>query len=370
MNLWNRMYFGNSLEDWLIAFGIIVLAFALIKILKGTVLKNLKKWSARTTNTFDDFIVHAAEKSVVPYLYFASIFIALQYLSFNVRSSDILQVAILFITTFFVLRLVTSAIQYSIFAFIAKQENSETKQKQARGLIIILKGIVWVLGLVFLIDNLGYNVTTIVTGLGIGGIAIALAAQTVLGDFFSYFVIFFDRPFEIGDFIIVDDKIIGAIEYIGVKTTRIRAITGEQIVCSNKDLTDSRIHNYKRMTRRRVVFSIGVTYQTSAEQMKKIPGIIKSIIENTESASFDRSHFSAFGASSLDFETVYFIETPDYNLYMDAQQKIYLEMLQAFEKEKIEFAYPTQTLFAGNSFIKQEEEKGNRLKSKSVERVN
>ncbi len=224
----------------------------------------------------------------------------------------------------------------------------------------------WILALVFLVNNLGYNVTTIITGLGIGGIAVALAAQAVLGDFFSYFVIFFDRPFEIGDFIIVDDKIIGAIEYIGVKTTRIRAISGEQIVCSNKDLTDSRVHNYKKMMRRRVVFSIGVIYQTTAEQMKKIPGIIKSIIESTENATFDRSHFSAFGDFSMNFETVYFIESPDYNMYMDAQQSIYLEILQAFEKEKIEFAYPTQTLFAANTFINQKDEKANGAERKVV----
>ena len=258
----------------------------------------------------------------------------------------------LFIITYFILSLINSAIQYGIFSFLDKQENSDVKKKQARSLIIILKGVVWILGLVFLINNLGYNVTTIITGLGIGGIAVALAAQAVLGDFFSYFVIFFDRPFEIGDFIIVDDKVIGAIEYIGVKTTRIRAISGEQIVCSNKDLTDSRVHNYKKMMRRRVVFSIGVIYQTTAEQMKKIPGIIKSIIDNTENATFDRSHFSAFGDFSMNFETVYFIEGPDYNMYMDAQQKIYLEILKAFEKENIEFAYPTQTLFAANTFCK------------------
>ena len=351
MNFWKTIYFGNPLKDWVIALGVVVVSFALIKILRGPILKRLKKWSEKTKMTFDDFVVLAIEKSLIPFLYFAAIFAAVDYLSFNTRTTHIIQVAKLFIITYFILSLATSAIQYSIFSFLERQENSDIKKRQSRGLIIILKGIVWVLGLVFLIDNLGYNVTTIVTGLGIGGIAIALAAQTVLGDFFSYFVIFFDRPFEIGDFIIVDDKIIGAIEYIGVKTTRIRAITGEQIVCSNKDLTDSRVHNYKRMLRRRVVFNIGVIYQTPADQMKKIPGIIKSIIESTENATFDRSHFSAFGDFSMNFETVYFIESPDYNMYMDAQQKIYLEILEAFEKENIEFAYPTQTLFAANTFV-------------------
>jgi len=352
MNFWDRILFGNPFSDWAIAIGIVIASFALIKILKGPVLRKLKKWAEKTTFTFDDFIVMGIERTLIPFLYFAAIFGAFDYLTFNTVTTHVIKVAKLFIITFFILRLINSAIQYFIFSFLEKQENSDVKKKQAGSLLIILKGVVWILGLVFLINNLGYNVTTIITGLGIGGIAVALAAQAVLGDFFSYFVIFFDRPFEIGDFIILDDKTIGAVEYIGVKTTRVRAISGEQIVCSNKDLTDSRVHNYKKMLRRRVVFSIGVIYQTTSEQMKKIPGIIKSIIDSTDNATFDRSHFSAFGDFSMNFETVYFIETPDYNQYMDAQQKIYLELLETFEKENIEFAYPTQTLFAGNNFNK------------------
>lgn len=256
--------------------------------------------------------------------------------------------------TFFILRLINSAISYAIFNFLGRQEDSDTKQKQARGLIIILKSVVWILGMVFVLNNLGYNVTTIITGLGIGGIAIALAAQTILGDLFSYFVIFFDRPFEIGDFITVDDKM-GTVEYIGIKTTRLKAIGGEQIICANKDLTDSRVHNYKRMLKRRVLMKTGVTYQTTTAQMKKIPEMIKQIITGKENVDFDRSHFSGFGDFSLNFETAYYITGSDFVVYMDAQQKIFFELLEAFRKEGIEFAYPTQTLFASGSFINKEE---------------
>ena len=351
MNFWDTIYFGNSLRDWSIAAGIIVIGFSLIKILRLPVLKRFKKWSAKTSNSFDDFIVLAIEKTVIPFLYFVAIYGALQYLTFSTYTNRIIHVAMMFIVTFYILRLISSAVQYSIYTFLGKQEDSETKQKQARGLILIFKAVIWIVGLVFLMNNLGYNVTTIITGLGIGGIAVALAAQTILGDLFSYFVIFFDRPFEIGDFLKVDDKV-GSVEYIGIKTTRIRAISGEQLIFSNKDLTDSRVHNFKRMERRRVVFSIGVIYQTTAEQLKMIPDIIKGIIENIEGATFDRSHFSAFGDFSLNFESVYYIAGPDYTEYMNRQQRIYLEIFEAFEKEGIEFAYPTQTLFAGNSFAK------------------
>ncbi len=356
MNFWDTVYFGNPLREWGIALGIVVIGFSLIKILRLPVLKRFKKWSEKTSNSFDDFIVLAIEETVIPFLYFVAIYGALQYLVFSQRINNIIHIAMMFVVTFYVLRLLSSAVQYSIYTFLGKYEDSETKQKQARGLILIFKAVIWIVGLVFLMNNLGYNVTTIITGLGIGGIAVALAAQTILGDLFSYFVIFFDRPFEIGDFLKVDDKV-GSVEYIGIKTTRIRAISGEQLIFSNKDLTDSRVHNFKRMERRRVVFSVGVTYQTSADQLKKIPEIIKGIIETIDGATFDRSHFSAFGDFSLNFESVYYIAGPDYTEYMNRQQNIYLQIFEAFEKEGIEFAYPTQTLFAGNAFAKIKGEK-------------
>jgi len=368
MDFLKDIFWGNSIKSWLIAFGIIVIAFAIIKIVKGPILKILRNWSQKTSSTFDDFIVIAIEKTLIPFLYFVSIFAAIQYLTLNTETNHVIRVAILFIIAFFILRILTSAIRYSIFKFLSKQENSETKQKQAHGLILVLNGIVWCMGMVFLINNLGYNVTTIITGLGIGGIAIALAAQAVLGDFFSYFVIFFDRPFEIGDSITTGTEA-GSVEYIGIKTTRIRSVSGEQIIFSNKDLTDSRVRNYKRMLRRRILFKIGVTYQTTPEQLKKIPEIIKQAIKSKEKATFDRSHFSGFGDFRLEFETVYYIDVPDYYLYMDIQQSIYLEIFETFAKENIEFAYPTQTLFAANSFVEQQKEKEKVATNKTSENL-
>jgi small-conductance mechanosensitive channel len=198
-----------------------------------------------------------------------------------------------------------------------------------------------------------------VAGLGIGGIAIALAAQTILGDLFSYLVIFFDKPFEIGDFIILEDKM-GTVEYIGIKTTRIRTLGGEQLICSNTDLTNSRVHNFKRMQERRVVFSFGVVYDTTTTKLKLIPGIIKQAIESLRETRFDRAHFKSFGNSSLDFEVVYYILTPDYNLYMDKQQAINMSIFESFEREQIEFAYPTQTLFLRGNERLHENDSGDR----------
>jgi len=347
-SFWEKTLWGNMIKDWTIAIGIIVLSILLLHIVKRIVLTQLKKWSRRTNTTIDDFLVISIERSVLPFFYLLSVYVGLSYLAFGVKTQNILKIAILIATTFFAIRLITSVIRYMVENFTRSQQDAEIKRKQARGIVVIVNIIIWIIGIVFLIDNLGYDITTLVAGLGIGGIAIALAAQAVLGDLFSYFVIFFDKPFEIGDFIIIGDKM-GTVEYIGIKTTRIRALSGEQLIVSNTDLTNSRVQNYKRMETRRVVFSIGVLYETPSEKLKKIPSIVKEIIESQAELKFDRVHFSSFGNFSLNFEIVYFVSSADYNLYMDKQQAINLSIFKEFEKEKIEFAYPTQKIYVGQS---------------------
>ncbi|MFC1599390.1 mechanosensitive ion channel family protein, partial [Candidatus Omnitrophota bacterium] len=212
----------------------------------------------------------------------------------------------------------------------------------------VSKFLIWGLAIIFFLDNLGFKVSTVIAGLGIGGVAVALAAQAVLGDLFSYFAIIFDRPFEIGDFIIIGEYL-GTIEHIGVKTTRIRSLGGEQLVFSNTDLTNSRVRNYKRMQKRRVVFKLGVTYQTSLDQLKAVPGIIEKAIKSIDNTTFDRAHFLSYGDFSLVLEVVYYVLTGDYNKYMDIQQSINFAIKEEFEKRGIEFAYPTQTLYVNKT---------------------
>jgi len=345
MNIfWNTIYFGNSLINWLIAIAIITVGLILLRLAKSFVLVLIKKWSQKTSNSFDDFVVSLVEKSLIPFLYVMVLFAGLHWLELSPKATSFFSTILLLVSTFFILKSVTAAMQYFILSFLKTREDGDTKQKQVRGILIIAKSLIWIMGIVFLLDNMGYDITTIIAGLGIGGIAIALAAQTILGDLFSYFVILFDRPFEIGDFIIVDDKM-GVVENIGIKTTRLRNLAGEQLICSNKDLTDSRIHNYKRMEKRRVVFNLGVTYQTAPELLESIPAMVQKIISGKEGVLFDRAHFSGFGDFSLNFEIVYYILSGDYILFMDQQQAINFEIYRSFERKKISFAYPTQSLF-------------------------
>jgi small-conductance mechanosensitive channel len=203
---------------------------------------------------------------------------------------------------------------------------------------------IWTAVLLLVLDNLGVNITALIAGLGVGGIAIALAVQTILGDLFASLAIVLDKPFVVGDFLIIGD-LLGSVEYVGLKTTRLRSLSGEQLVFSNADLLSSRIRNYGRMYERRVSFNLGVTYQTEREKLKKIPQIIREAVEQQEDTRFDRSHFKEYGNFSLNYETVYYVKGPDYNKYMDIQQAINLHIHECFEQEGIEFAYPTQTLF-------------------------
>jgi hypothetical protein len=193
-DFWDNIYLGNSLRSWAITFGGIVLGFILIKIFKRIALQWLKRWSLKTATSIDDLIVAAIEKTVIPISYFLVVYLLLHNLDFPEKVRNIIRIALLLIVTFYVLQLITKVIQYFVLSILKKQEDGDLKQKQARGLLVIVKVAVWILGIVFLLSNLGYDVTSIIAGLGIGGIAIALAAQTILGDLFSYFVILFDRP--------------------------------------------------------------------------------------------------------------------------------------------------------------------------------
>lgn len=336
-------YYGNTIEQYVIGLSIILGGILIVRIFRKRMLNQIKKWTEKTDTKLDDYIVGGIEKFGLPILVFVAIYSGLSYLTFSEKADKFIDNAMVVVVTIYVIRLLSAFIRLTLESFISQQEGGQEKLKQLNGIMLIVNVLIWAVGLLFLFDNLGYNVTTIIAGLGIGGIAIALAAQNILGDLFNYFVIFFDRPFEVGDFITVDDKK-GTVEHIGIKTTRLLSVNGEQLAFSNSDLTKSRIHNFKRMERRRVVFTLAVVYSTTHEKLQQIPTIIKDIISSQELATFDRAHFATFGAYSLNFEIVYFIDSADYLPYMNTQEAINLKIFKAFDEQKIEFAYPTQTV--------------------------
>jgi len=228
-----------------------------------------------------------------------------------------------------------------------KADDDLSLRNTRANLLAILKAGIWVCGALFLLSNLGVDITTFITGLGIGGIAIALAAQSVLGDVFSSFTIAIDKPFEVGDFIIVD-SLQGTVENVGLKTTRIRSLGGELLVIANSDLTKSKIQNFKRMNTRRINFKIGVDYETPQAKLRGVGKIIQEAIESTAHTRFERAHLMEFGNSSLNFDVVYHLQSPDYQVYCDVQQEINIKILEAFNRQQISIPFPTQTLIVSS----------------------
>lgn len=342
-----QIYWGNTIAAYLIAAGGIVVVWLIVKVIKGMVIRYLKKKSLRTDNIFDDLLIKGTEKFIIPCIYLLVNYSIITQLTLQPKLARILEVAIMVITTYFVVRLINFVVHGAILLRMNRKKEAPERVKQLSGILMVVKGIIWAFGLITLIDNLGYNITTIIAGLGIGGIAIALAAQNILGDLFSYFVIFFDKPFEVGDFIVANNYS-GIVEKIGIKTTHVRSLDGQQLVMPNSELVKTVINNFKRLEKRRVVFNVRLVYYTPSEKLKEIPSIIKEIITNNKNASFDRAHFKSFGEFSMDYEIVYYINSPDYVLYMNTHQEICFAIFDRFEKEKIKFALPTQTIFSTN----------------------
>jgi small-conductance mechanosensitive channel len=349
-DFFQQTYFQNRVIDYIISIAIFILLAISIQIIKRILLKLLQTWAKKTTTTIDDKFVKAFEEKIKPFLnliYFGAFYISIKRLTMYSQIERFFNIFVIILLTFFGIRFLLSITIYGLETYWVKKEKDQARKQALKGIITVIRVIVWSIVLIILLDNLGIKISALVAGLGIGGIAIALAAQTVLGDLFSCFIIFFDRPFVIGDFIVIGE-FKGTVDHVGLKTTRLISLGGEQLIFSNTDLTNSRIRNYKRMDRRRIVFQLGVTYQTTLMQLKKIPQIIEEIITQIPDATFDRAHFASYGDFSLNFEIVYYVNDRDYNKYMVIQQEINFKIKEAFEKEGIEFAYPTQTVFLSN----------------------
>ncbi|NJN01096.1 MAG: mechanosensitive ion channel family protein [Leptolyngbyaceae cyanobacterium SL_1_1] len=332
---------NNQVSDYLLAIAILLGGVLVINLIKSLFLSRLKRWSNRTATDLDDRLVILIERPVMRLCYVGTFYVSVHNLSLHPILAQAVEVICIILVTVLGIQLLGSLVEYSIRIYWITRNRDAALEQTLHALVPAVKVVVWAVGIVFLLDNLGFDISAVVAGLGIGGVAIALASQGVLQDLFSYFAILFDSPFELGDFIIVGD-LVGTVEHIGIKTTHLRSLGGEQLIIANTDLTSSRIQNFKRMARRRIVFKLSVTYATGAECLTEIPEIVQDIIQNIENVSFDRAHFSHYGDFSLDFEVVYFVESSDYNVYMDAQQQIYLKIKSAFTARAIEFAYPTQ----------------------------
>lgn len=338
---------GNALSVWLMAVAVTIVSYQGLRFLRAFLSQQLHR-SARLENwqvtRFLGVILNStANWFLLAFcVYAGSLLLDLpkkqvHFLSLLPSMAFFLQMAFW----------VKHGVEYKLEELVARKPSLSEKQQfstVATPVKFLVLFLLWSLILLAALDNMGINVTALVAGLGIGGVAVALAVQSTLGDLLAALTIAFDKPFIVGDFIVAGSSM-GTIERIGLKTTRVRSLGGEELIFPNSDLLSSRIQNYKRMEERRVVFGFGVLYQTTAAQLRQIPEIVKDIIDGEEKCRFDRAHFLRFGDSSYDFEVVYYVLSPDYNVYMDLQQLINLALVERFEAQSIEFAYPTRTLY-------------------------
>jgi small-conductance mechanosensitive channel len=347
LSRWLRLeyvFYGNPVRQWLIALGVAIAAAVVFRILKALLASRAARLSERSPGAWDDALVEALHKTrwwllLVLALYFGSL-----ALDLPPRTRGVLQAA-----TIIVLLLQAAVWGRALITFGATRYAQQKMEKDAAAvttvaaLAFIGQLALYAIIALLILDNLGVNITALVAGLGVGGIAVGLAAQNILKDLFASMSIVLDKPFVLGDFIAVGE-FMGTVEKIGLKTTRLQGLSGEQLIFSNTDLLQSRIRNHKRMRERRMAFTLSVVYQTPRDKLAAIPGMLRTIIEAQKQTRFDRAHFQALGDSALRFEAVYMMLTPDYNRSLDVQQAINLAILEQFEQQGIKFALPTQTV--------------------------
>ncbi len=345
MEVLRTIYYSNPVWMWLLAVAIVAFVWIVLRVALRRLVVRLRRLAAKTPGRFDDLIVEILAKTRFLFVLIVAFYAGALILVLPEVAERVLR-------GLFILALLIQAGYWGdgVITFWIRRtarrklEDDAATATSLSALGFVAKVAIWAIVILLALDNFGIDITALIAGLGIGGIAIALAVQNILGDLFASLSIIVDKPFVIGDFIIVGE-LMGTVERIGLKTTRVRSLSGEQIIFSNSDLLASRVRNYKRMYERRIVFAFGVTYGTPADVLEGIPETVQGIVEGLPDLRFDRCHFKSFGDFSLDFETVYYVLVPDYNIYMDRQQSINLGIMRAFQEQAVEFAYPTQTLY-------------------------
>ncbi len=344
-NLAQLPLFSNSLLDWSLALAIAAVALFVLLMVRRGIRAYYKRMQATAETELLEIPLQVLSRTTLLTLLVVALYIGAQWLTMGMKTQQVLSSAVT-IALFW---------QVGIWMMAAasiwlerKRQHSLAADRAAIGSLgiisFVVNVVIWAMMLLLTLDNLGIDITALIAGLGIGGIAVALAVQNVLGDLFASLSITLDRPFVIGDFLIVGD-FMGSVEYIGIKSTRLRSLSGEQIIISNSDLLGSRVRNYGRMQERRVVFGTSITYETPVDMVEKIPALIREIVEAQPATRFDRSHFAKHAAASLDYETVYYVLSADFNKYMDIQQAINLRLHRELQRRGVEFAYPTQKLY-------------------------
>ena len=342
---WLADTYGGGPTHWLTALGVACLVYLVLWLVKRVITIRLRHLIEGSANVVDDLVLVVVRATGWPFKLLAALFVG--SLALDLPAGHGLVVQRLFTIVLFVQvgLWANRVLGFSVATYLKGKTRQELGSKVAVVTLFNFFGrlVVWSLVVLLILDNLGVDVNALIAGLGVGGIAIGLALQSVLRDTFASLSIILDKPFEAGDFVVIDDYA-GTIEEIGLKTTRIRSISGEQLVFGNDDLLTCRIRNFKRMAERRVLFRFGVAYETPTDLLASIGGLVQGIIEGIPGTRFDRAHFKEFGDHCLEFEVSYYVTVPDYKRMRDVHEAVNLALHRGFEENRIRFAYPTRRL--------------------------
>ncbi len=334
---------SNKVYELLLGFLIFLGAIVVLKIFEVAIVVELQNVAKKTKTQLDDMLVEAIRKVHWPFYVFTSLYIALQLINTHQMVLTVSYYVFLIAVIFYAIRFAENLIDYIIVKILERQAGDEGNFAIVKLIGSVIKLGLWAGAVVLILANMGYNVTSLIAGLGVGGIAVALALKNVLEDLISSLAIYLDKPFKVGDYIAVGDKK-GIVKKVGIKTTRIVVPQGEELVISNSDINRSQIRNFGIMERWRAQFPIKISYDTPIKQLRAIPDMVIKIIEKHKEADVQRVYFTSFAESSLSFEIAYYVNSPVYKDFLEVQQQVNLEILEKFEKEKIKIAYPTQTV--------------------------
>lgn len=334
--------FSDTLGEYLLSVLLFLFALWALYFIRKVVFKKLEEFSLKTETDLDDLLVKLLKKIRGPEYQLIAFYISIRHLHRSSSFDYALKMVMVVVFTYRFLTILEELFSYWLGKLAQDKKSPVAALESVR---IIFRIIVWLVAVLFVLHNAGLNIGALLTSLGIGGVAVALAAQTILGDIFNFFVILLDKPFKKGDFIVLGGSISGTVEEIGLKSTKIRSLSGEMITVTNTKIFADTIQNYATMKERRVVSSFGVTYQTPLPEIKKIPQIIKESVEKFSKVRFDRANMNKLNSYSIDFEFVYYITDPDYAFFMKVQEDILNEIISGLSREKISLAYPTQTVF-------------------------
>ena len=350
---WQIEFLGNDFREWAIALATFLVTLTVLPIVKRFISVRRARWAERETQTqrVGAPAHHAigltallVERTSWLFLWAVAVYLGSRDLTFIPRVERFLTIGIVLLFWMQVGLWAMAAVRYAIDLRRKSSAGLDELLTSSIDVILFVAGLViWAMVLLLALDNLGVEIKPLLAGLGIGGIAVALAVQTVLSDLLASLSIALDKPFGIGDFLTVGESQ-GTVEHIGVKSTRLRSLTGEQLIMGNTDILKSRVRNYGRMRERRAVFQFGVSYDTDPQALAAIPAEVRQIVESTPDTRFDRCHFLTYGESTLQFETVFFALKPDFNTYADAQQKINLAIFDRLREMKVSLNPPLRNV--------------------------